>query len=87
MSGRWYIWSEMIILFIIYNVWYIYFKIYIYIENSQFFSYSWIIQDILLNKKIDTSNITYILIGIKNNFRNETKTIKDSRYNVYIEYI
>ena len=65
MSGRWYIWSEMIILFIIYNVWYIYFKIYIYIENSPFFSYSWIIQDILLNKKIDTSNITYILIGIK----------------------
>ena len=44
-------------------------------------------QNILLNKKIDTSNITYILIGIKNNFRNETKTMKDKRYNVYIEYM
>ena len=44
-------------------------------------------QDIFLKTKIDTSNITYILMGIKNNFRNETKTIKDSRYNVYIEYI
>ena len=43
-------------------------------------------QDISYHKKIDTLNITYILISIKNNFRNETKTMQDSRYNVYIEY-
>ena len=43
-------------------------------------------QDISYHKKIDTLNITYILISIKNNFRNETKTMQDSTFNVYIEY-
>ena len=42
--------------------------------------------DILYDKKIDTLKITYILISSKNNFRNETKTTQDSRFNVYIEY-
>ena len=43
-------------------------------------------QDILYHKKIDTLNITYILISIKNNFRNETKTMQESRFNACIEY-
>ena len=42
-------------------------------------------QDISHHKKIDTLNITYILISIKK-IINETKTMQDGRYNVYIEY-
>ena len=42
-------------------------------------------QDILQHNKIDTLNITFIIIGIENYFRNEKKTMKDSRYNVDID--
>ena len=42
-------------------------------------------QDVLYHKKIDTLNVTYILISIKK-IINKTKTMQDSRYNVYIEY-
>ena len=52
-----------------------------YIENSQFFFKY--MQYILCYVDLDTMNIAYIFIWFKNKLRNETKTMKESRYIVY----